>query len=245
MLVVLEFSIMLHIEIKINCLTFMSLKSYMPYYKLLESSPLATAVLDAQNFKIEMVNQRLLDIWHRSPAINGLKLLDALPEMAGQRYPEYLKKVCVTGKVFEETGARVMLNRSGRQECVFMDYSYTPIVGGHNNTIAILVMATDICERELNRLIAAQSFRDLRSLVISAPVPMCIYRGANLKVEVVNELMLDIWQDTQKISNAAIGHVFYHGAPYSFIEGGFKFSCTPLGLGIKGAEGVCVIATKV
>jgi hypothetical protein len=223
----------------------MLLKSYVPYYKLFENSPLATAVLDAENFKIDMVNQKLLDIWQRSSSISGLPLLEVLPEMIGQRYPDYLRKVCRSGEIHAEQSARVMLNRSGQSECVYMDYSYTPISGEHNKTIAVLVMATDVCERELNRLIVKQSARDLRALVLSASVPMCIYRGPEFKIEAVNNHMLDIWQGTEKLCLAALGYVFHHGAPYTYQDGDFKFNCTPLGLGIKGVEGVCVIATRV
>ncbi|MES2457002.1 MAG: PAS domain-containing protein [Bacteroidota bacterium] len=218
-------------------------KTLRPYAQLVDGAPLATAILHRDTFKLEMLNQQMLDIWNQDSRIVGIPLLEFLPEMVGQRYPEYLKQVCDTGKPFSEQGAQVMLNRCGNQECVYMDYSFTPIFGENNKTTAVLIMATDVCERELNRLIVQQSRRDLRALVMSAPMPMCVYRGPNFRIEAVNEHMLDVWKSTQKINTSILNHVFHMGTPYTVQEGGLKFSYTPLGGGIRGVEGVCVVAS--
>ena len=218
-------------------------KTIRPYSQLVDCAPLATAILHRETFKLEMANQKMLNMWHHTSSIVGVPLLDFLPEMVGQRYPGYLKKVCDTGEPFGEQGAQVILNRNGKQECVYMDYSFSPIFGEGNKTTGILIMATDVCERELNRLIVKQSGRDLRALVMSAPVPMCIYRGPDFHVEAVNDRMLELWQRTQKLNMAVLNHVYHLGTPYVHKEGNLTFSYTPLGGGIKGIEGVCVIAT--
>ncbi|WP_442588070.1 hypothetical protein ACSBL2_18665 [Pedobacter sp. AW31-3R] len=105
-------------------------------------------------------------------------------------------------------------------------------------------MATDVCEREINRLVASQSQRDLRALVMSAPVPMCIYRGVEFKVEAVNDLMMDLWQGTRTMNTAALHHVFHNGVSYSYAENGITYNYTPLGSGIASVSGVCVMAVK-
>jgi hypothetical protein len=221
----------------------MAQHSSAPYYRLFEDAPVAAAILDASTMKVEMVNQPMLNLWDRPASIHGMALLDFLPELAEQEYPKLLKRVVFSGKAHTETGALVWLQRNNNKESVFMDYSYTPIKQGNQST-AILVMATDVCERELNRLIIKQSQRDLRALVISAPVPMCIYRDSTFKLDTVNNLMLDLWQGTQKMNLTVLNHVYHNGMPYTVIEEGITYTYTPLWSGIKVITGVCVIAAR-
>jgi len=218
-------------------------KNLIPYYKLFDSAPVATAILQADSFKLEMANPKMLDLWGRSDSIIGIPLLDFLPELVDQRYPDYLKQVRTNGHPLEEKGAQVLLNRSGKKESLFMDYSYTPIFGQQSKATAILVMATDVCERELNRLVAQQTKRDLRAMVLSAPVPMCIYRGSSFELEVVNEYMMEIWQSEESMNLSVLNYVFHNGVPYTLKKDGVTYTYTPLGNGITHNAGVCVIAT--
>lgn len=214
------------------------------YYNLFEEAPVASAILDASNLQLEMVNQSMLDLWQRPVSIKGTSLLEFLPELADQEYPQLLKRVIKTRSIHKEAGALVLLDRHKKLESVYMDYSYTPISMQGGRTTAILVMATDICEREINRLNILQSKRDLRALVMSAPVPMCIYRDTEFKVEAVNNFMLDLWQNDQTMNLAALNHVFHNGVPYSLKQNGVTYNYTPLRSGSKSVDGVCVIAVK-
>lgn len=174
----------------------------------------------------------------------GLPLLDFLPELVGQRFPGYLEEVAKTGKTIQEKGARVLLERNGKSEIVFMDYSYTPIYGNGYRPSAILILATDVCERELNKLVAQQSGRDLRTLVMSAPVPMCVYTGYEFKLEAANDHMRDLWQGKPEAPTAILNYVLQHRIPYSCTENGITYSYTPLGSTESGITGVCVVANK-
>jgi PAS domain S-box-containing protein len=220
----------------------MKFKQLEPYYRLFEHAPVATAFLDANDLKLEMANQSMLDLWHRPLSVKGAALLDFMPELAEQQYPALLKRVISTGEVHRDTGARVILERAGKTETVFMDYSYTPIFSNDDKTMGVLVMATDVCERELNRLIVSQSYRDLRSIVISSPVPMCIYRGPLFQVETVNNPMLNIWQGSCTINPDILKHVYHNGRPYQELSNGIKYSYTPMGDHNYGVVGVCVVA---
>lgn len=220
----------------------MKFKKLEPYYRLFDNAPVAAAIIDAVDFRLEMVNQSILNLWQRPADIEGSALLDVLPELADQAYPDLLKRVIVTGEAHQESGARVLLQRGGKTESVFMDYSYTPIFSDTNKTTGILVMATDVCEREINRLMVSQSYRDLRSIVVTSPVAMCIYRGAEFKVETINNSMLEIWQGRSTVNQHILNHVFHNGRPYQEVVNGLKYSYTPLGDVNYGVVGVCVVA---
>lgn len=220
-------------------------KTLLSNYRLFEHAPISTAILNAENLKLEMINEKMLELWGRPSSIINTPLLDFLPELAEQAYPELITQVVKSGKPWEEQGASVLLNRYGKMDHVYVDYSYTPIFNDKDTVTAILVMATDISKLELSKLMVNQYERNLRALVMSAPVPMCIYKGEGLRLEVVNTLMLELWQDRHSMYLPALQHVYHNGLPYSFTEKGLRYSCTPLADGISGVSGVCVIATKI
>jgi hypothetical protein len=214
------------------------------YYKLFEEAPVAAAILDASDLKLEMVNPGMLELLHRPSSVKGMCLLEFLPEFREQEYPQLLEKVIKTGQIHKEIGARVILNRHIQQESVFMDYSYTPITGNGNSTTAILVMATDVCEREMNKLNMLQSRRDLRALVMSSPVAMCIYRDADYTLDAVNDLMKDLWQGNPQKNMTILNHVYHNGIPYKYAQNGITYSYTPLRNWAKEVNAVCVIAVR-
>lgn len=219
-------------------------KAFLPYYQLFDHAPMAAAILDVDQLKLEMGNQQVLKFWDKQESLNGVPLLDFLPELIGQRFPAYLEEVAKTGRVIQEKGARIMMERNGQPEWVYMDYSYSPIYSGRQTPSGILVLATDVCERELNRLVAQQSFRDLRTLVLSAPVAMCIYMGIEHHLEVANDRMLDLWQGQFQPPLHILTYVLAHKIPYKCIEKGIEYSYTPLGSSENGKVGVCVVACR-
>lgn len=222
----------------------MSITLYQNYYQLFEETTVAAGILDATNFKLEMANKSMLNLWHRPASIMGSNLLDFMPELEDQEYPELLKRVIISGKGHQEKGAMVLLDRHAKKETVYMDYSYTPISTDGRRTTAILVVATDVCEREMTRLNRQQSKLDLRAMVMSAPVPMCIYRGPEFKLETANDLMYDLWQDTRQINLAPLQHVFHNGVPYTCTLEGVTYSYTPLKTGTIAENAICVIAVR-
>jgi len=222
----------------------MNKKETSSYYSLFDHAPMPAAILHAETLQLEMANPPMLKLWGRSKTVIGTPLLEFIPEIAEMPYADKLREVCQTGNPYEEKGSSVWLNRWGKEEHIFMDYSYTPIFGGTSKANAILVLATDICEQELNRLIAQQSLRDLRSVVMNAPIAMCIYRGADFRIEAVNDHMLNLWQNTQEMNLPVLNHVFHNGISYSYSKGNIHYSCTPLNYGIGDKAGVCVVAAR-
>jgi len=212
------------------------------FHTLFEDAPLCAAIFDASDMKLEVVNKPMLDLWHRPSSIKGTALLDFLPELADQEYPELMKRVIKTGKTHKEEGARILLQRNAKLEAVFIDYSYVPILMDRNRTSAILVMATDVCDRELNKLNLQQSKRDLRALVMSAPIPMCIYRGEEFDIEAVNDWMMDLWQGKHFKDLAALQHVFFNGLPYTCKHENIVFNYTPLNGGANSINAICLTA---
>ena len=215
------------------------------YRDLFSTSPIAAAILDAKTLKLEVTNPAMLELWDRAPQIIGLPIVDFMPEIAEQEFLDLLKGVAITGRSHHDKNAPVMIERQGKMERVFMDYSYTPIMGSRTSPVGILVTGTELTEKQLNTLSSEEHNRNLRAMVLDSPVAMCIYRGYELKIEVVNDHMLNLWQVQQRRNTALLNYVFFSGMPANYTENGIYYSCTALRDGRGNSIGCVLIGNKV
>jgi hypothetical protein len=196
--------------------------------ELFDNCPTAIAMFNSKNLRLEHANTVMLSLWDKDTTIIGLNLLDFLPELEYQTYPDLLKMVSESNKAYQEKGAKVNIVKSDIMTPVYMDYSYTPIKAAGRISTGVLVTANELSERYINSLSSDEFKRDLRALVLQSPVPMCIFRGWELKLEVANDHMLDIWQCDEYRNLRIIKHVFVTGHPLNFTEKGICYSCTAL-----------------
>lgn len=212
---------------------------------LFNDNPTPIAIFHAKSLKLEHANPAILKLWDRSAEVIGLTILDFLPELADQQYPDLLRNVGRSNKPHHDYGSEVKIVKEGKLSSVYMDYSYTPFKGTSKFPTAILVIANEISERQLNMLSSDEHIRNLRAMVLAAPVAMCIFRGWDMKVEVVNSHMLDLWQDREYRNLNSIRHVFHGGHPLEYVEHGIRYSCTALRNGEGISVGCVLIAMQV
>lgn len=215
------------------------------YYRLFENAPIATAILDAETLRVELANKAMLKLWRRESSVIGMKLLDVMPELEGQPFPQIIREVLKTGKFHHETGSKAIIRRDGKPETIYVDYSYTRIDGEDGEPPALLVLANDISERELAKNALEESDRNLRSLVMSAPVPMCVFRGEELKADIVNSSMRDLWHHSNQLRIDALKHVFHNGLTYTENINDVLYSYTPLRDGLGKTCGVVLIGNRM
>lgn len=221
------------------------MESIMHYLPFFEHSPVATAILTADTLNLQLANPAMLKLLERDDSVIGRPLYDVLPEIKQQQYPEIIEHVLSTGTYHLESGSKFLVNNQGRYETKYVDYSYTPIQGEDNKPMAILVLATDVSESELAKQTVEECDRNLRSLVMSAPVPMCVFKGDNLNVEIVNDQMLELWRDKKEIRLQTLQHVFHSEVTFTERVDDISYSYTPLKDGLGNICGVALIGDKI
>ncbi|TDQ06705.1 PAS domain-containing protein [Pedobacter metabolipauper] len=214
------------------------------YLNLFHNAPIATSILKAEGFNVEMANPEMLNLWRRDKTAIGLNLLEVMPEIVGQPYVELIRSVFKTGQPHTETGAKVLLNSNGKMETIFMDYSYTPIFGKMQRPTALLIMGTDISEREINKQAIQQSDRNLRNLIMSSPVPMCVFRGENLRIDAVNDSMMELWLSQRMLRIKEVRHVLNTGVTYKAQIDKIDYTFAPIRDGLGKVSGIVVTGSK-
>jgi two-component sensor histidine kinase len=114
---------------------------------LFMQAPGFVAVLTGPEHIFQMYNPAYAQlIGHR--AITGKAIRDALPELAGQGYFEFLDNVYATGEPHEGRGSRVQLQRTADAplETVYLNFIYQPIRDGAGKVAGIFVQGHDVTD---------------------------------------------------------------------------------------------------
>ncbi|RAJ24918.1 ATP-binding protein [Pedobacter cryoconitis] len=106
--------------------------------------PVGLCILSGQEMRLEIVNERMLSLWDRNYSILGLPLLEFMPEITHQVFPQLLQQVYTSGIPFSSRGAIAQLVVGGRLKTLYVDFSYTPLKNSEGAIDSILVMAEDV-----------------------------------------------------------------------------------------------------
>lgn len=116
---------------------------------LIKEAPFAIAIYRTREFIIEMANDAIIKVWGKTPAVIGMKLAEALPELEGQPFIGLLEQVYDTNVAYESNEQEVYLVVDGRLQSFWFTFTYHPLTDERGNVYAILNMAVDVTERVL------------------------------------------------------------------------------------------------
>ncbi|WP_316797695.1 PAS domain-containing protein [Pedobacter frigidisoli] len=114
---------------------------------MIEQSPVAMASLKGKDLIIEIVNDKVLDIWGRDRQIIGKSLQEALPELEGQPFLGILDRVFTSGEPFHGQGLKANLIHEGVQKTNYFNFVYQPVLDKQGNTDSILIVANDVTDQ--------------------------------------------------------------------------------------------------
>ncbi|MES2828809.1 MAG: PAS domain-containing protein [Bacteroidota bacterium] len=221
-------------------------KELIPYVKMCEYGPLPLALFEAKTLRLISVNEKMLDLWGRTPAALGAPLLEFMPEIANQRYPDLMRNVGETGKPIQENGAAVVFEKEGKLQQIFLDFSYTPVkIKESHQAQAILVSGTECRYKHFYQQAISVERQNLRAMVLSSPVAMCVYAGEDMQIQFVNEKMLELWEQNKDRQIALLKAVYHTGVMMKKIDNGIEYSCTALRAPEGDIMGCVIIACHI
>lgn len=218
---------------------------------ILNQLPAHVLILRGSQQIIETINNSVLEYWKKEKYNTiGKPLLEVLPELEGQVFPEQLKTVLETGITIAEKEIPMIFNTpDGGQRQTYVDYIYEPLTDAAGNRTGVLVMSFEVTDKVASRklletftnelqaineeltasneelaatneelaavneemtstneeLIATQaslqqvisSFEEsesrMRSMVASAPFPIGVYVGREMRILLANKAIMDVW----------------------------------------------------
>ena len=120
--------------------------------RLIADAPVAMALFSGPQFVITLANERVLAFWGRNrEQVLNKPLFDALPEASGQGFEELLMQVYTTGERLVANELPVTLERNGRLEQTYINFTYDPFREADDTITGIIVVCVEMTEQVLAR----------------------------------------------------------------------------------------------
>jgi PAS domain S-box-containing protein len=178
------------------------------FRRVIEHAPVAMGVLKGKAQLIEVANDALLAIWGKDKSVIGKPLIEGLPELKGQPFPALIQEVMESGESYYGFETLAKLQRNGQLEDAYFNFVYAPFREGDQIT-GVQVIAGEVTAQVHAKQALIASEERFRSLVHSAPVPIAIYTGYEMRIQIANEAVLATWnRDT-----SVIGKTFLEALP--------------------------------
>ena len=115
-------------------------------------APAAMALLSGPDHRFVFVNSAYLKMSGRSAdQLIGYSVRDAFPELCDQPYFALLDNVYLTNTPFLATESLIKVNRNGRMETCYVDFTYHPLRDLEGKVEGILFQGVDVSEKVLAR----------------------------------------------------------------------------------------------
>ncbi len=116
-------------------------------------APAGMALLSGPEHRFTFVNSAYLDLIGREDAtqIVGKTVKDILPEVEKQGFLQLLNQVYESGEPFLNTDRKLLLQRKGKEEIVYVTFSYQAVRNVAGNVEGILVHVVNVTEQVLAR----------------------------------------------------------------------------------------------
>jgi PAS domain S-box-containing protein len=157
-------------------------------------APVAMCILRGSEFRVEIANERMYHLWGRgAEQMAGRPIFDGIPESRNQGLEEILLGVYTTGEPFVAYERPVLLPRDGKAAMVYINFVYESFREGDGTISGVLAVAYDVTEQVLSRKRVEASEQRVRALVESAPFPIGVYEGREMRIVLANQAIMDGW----------------------------------------------------
>ncbi|AWG22010.1 hypothetical protein FFWV33_11030 [Flavobacterium faecale] len=161
---------------------------------MIVQAPIAIAIMRGPDYVVEIANKNALELWGKTEdEIMNKSILQVMPELLSQGIKDLLDTVVRTGERFATTELPLNFIRFGKPEIVYINFSYEPLLDINGNTNGIMAIGYDVTEQFLARQKIEKSEENLRSLVESAPFPIGVYEGREMRVTLANQSIIETW----------------------------------------------------
>ena len=180
------------------------------YQNMVHSSPFMIAIFKGEDMIIEIANEAVLESWGKGKDIIGKSIFEAIPETVEQGFDKILLNVYKTGEPFYAYETPITLIKNGKPQLMHYTFVYQAHWNMNGEIEGVAVLANEVTPQveAKNKLIASE--KQFRSLVMQAPVAICILKGREFTVEVANK---DFLQIVDKPENEFVGKPLFDSLP--------------------------------
>ena len=163
------------------------------YNRILMQSPFAFSIMKGKDMVITHANDLIKDFWGKGNDVEGKTLLEVLPELKGQPFPEMMDSVYTTGKSISANEIFARLNRNGSIEEHYFNLTYQPHFEGDETISGVITIAHEVTEQVLaHKKIEESEFR-YHNMIDTSSSLISILKGEDMIVKIANDAILESW----------------------------------------------------
>ncbi|MEO5776924.1 MAG: PAS domain-containing protein [Flavobacterium sp.] len=175
------------------------------YLNNIMQAPLAMCIFKGKDFVVEIANDMMLEVWgKKAEDVINKPVFEGVPEAKGQNLEILLEDVFNTGEKFVANERPIQLLRNGKIETTYINFVYEAIHESDGTISGVVAAATEVTKQVLDRIKLEETEQKVRALVENAPFAIAVYTGEEMRVELANQTIIDIWGK----GNDVIGKTF-------------------------------------
>ncbi|HEY0899902.1 MAG TPA: PAS domain-containing protein [Sphingobacteriaceae bacterium] len=153
----------------------------------------AIAIVIGEEMIIQVANQAYGTLIGRdSLDLIGKQLFDVVPE-AEADFRHIMDQVRITGEPLYLYDHPYFLFVDGKKKEGFLNIVYQPYKEEDGKISGLMAFCHDVTDQVINRKQLELSEQRVRSIVESAPFPIGVYTGKEMRIELANQSILDVW----------------------------------------------------
>ncbi|HUP12012.1 MAG TPA: PAS domain-containing protein, partial [Niastella sp.] len=161
---------------------------------MIHQAPVAMCILKGPSHVVEIANDRMYALWGKSrQQMENKPVFDVLVDAGKEGFADLLNQVYQTGLTYTAYGAPVTLYRNQSTELAYIQFVYEAFRAGDGAITGVMVVAVDVTKEVVARQQLQKSEHKIRSLVESAPFPIGVYEGADMRITMLNQAIIDVW----------------------------------------------------
>lgn len=166
------------------------------------------ALYTGPGLKINIINNAMLETWGKDKTIKGKNIFEAIPELKNQPISQLLRYVYNSGISYKAAEDLIQINKNGQLGSFYFNLTFKPLLDDKNKVWGILHTATDVThlvvarkkENDINKALI-QSKNRFNDLVQQAPIAIGVLRDYDMRVELANDELLNLWGKGRSIIN--------------------------------------------
>ncbi|HTF20209.1 MAG TPA: PAS domain-containing protein [Chryseolinea sp.] len=161
---------------------------------IISQAPVAMCILTGPQHIVEIANEKMFELWGKPrEAFLGKPVFDVLIDARYEGFEDLLKNVYHTGKTYTAYGAPVTLFRNEGTATAYVHFVYEVFREPDGTISGVMVVASDVTEEVLGRKSLEASEHQIRAIIESAPFPIGIYVGREMRIQMANQSIIDVW----------------------------------------------------
>lgn len=121
------------------------------YYTMLMQSPFAFCIMKGNDLVITLANDKIKSIWKKGANVEGKPLLEVLPELTNQPFPDMLREVYTTGNPIYANEILVTFMNNGKIEDRYFNIVFQPHHEADQTISGVITIAYEVTEMVLAR----------------------------------------------------------------------------------------------